>query len=151
MSNIMSHASGPDIPFVAWDHEELRQRLADLELRLDRLDEPPGVDGTWSVYRIYPDGLPDRVFYVGLSGNPNARADGHNCAFGTPVYAKMKALEGVGIDCTLEVVGRFTNRGMARLFETLLIATTPGLLNRDVSACRRRVGVVVRGEPGEAG
>lgn len=124
------------------DYRALVTRITDLELHLNRLDEPPGPDGTWTVYRIYPEGLPDQVFYIGLTGDFHARVSGHNSSPDSAVYTKVRALDAVDIHCTMDRIGVFTNRESARMFETYLIATTPGLLNRDVEACQKRVGAI---------
>ena len=122
--------------------EALSARVTELERRLDGLDRPATSDGTWSVYRIYPDDLPSQTFYIGLTGDIHLQATQHNCDHGGPAFMRMRELERVGIDCTLAIVATFTERSVARQFETFLIATTPGLRNRDVDLCRKRLGVV---------
>lgn len=125
----------------------LMERVADLELRVGRLDEPAAVDGAWTVYRIFPEGAPEDTFYIGLTGDLGGRAIQHNNSPQSAANARMKELEARGVHCTMEAIEKFTNRAMARLFETMLIATTPNILNRDVEASRKRLGMIEKAPP----
>lgn len=99
----------------------------------------PVVPQTWSVYAIFEEGLEGFPFYVGITTNVERRIAQHNSCPSSAAYPHVKALEHVGTDCHVVVLGEFATEAEARLFESFHIAVRPNLRNRDIVSHRERL------------
>ena len=91
------------------------------------------------VYAISDERLPEVPFYIGITVNFMARCNQHNSDPSSAANRYVSYLDFWGVNCEMRALARFKNREHARLFESLLIATLPGLKNRDVQTYRRQL------------
>lgn len=118
--------------------ETILDRLQAIEDRVATLE---GADPLpWLVYAFTEAGS-HAPFYIGITSHPRDRFWQHWNGEDSAIYVRLHEVIEMGSSFLMRPLRWLGSRREALDLETILIASTPGLLNRDVGACRSRVGL----------